>query len=110
MTFLLVMGQFVMLQVSEVFDHFGVFLGSAVFIVAAMGSVVIFLDRRSDRLYALRLHEQEVQYEARLTEQRMQYDARIEQYENLARFQQALLVRGIDIQDMTIKELGPRSR
>jgi hypothetical protein len=104
------MPELLLLQVSEVFDHFGVFLGSAVLIIGSMASVVIFLDRRSDRLYALRLHEQEVQYEARLKDQKESYEARLEDYERLAQFHQALLRRGVEIQDTTIKELGPRSR
>jgi len=98
------------MQAVELIDHFGIIVGGAVILLSVMGSVVLFLDRRSDRLYALRLHEQEVQYEARLREQKEQYEARLTALDIVAGYQRALLNRGIDLQDLTLKELGPRSR
>ena len=90
-------------------------------IVSALVSVVIFLDRRADRLYGLRLQEMEAsytrqvqqlhdQYLARLAAQEHQYEARIAEYDRLAKLHSIMLTRGLDVQDLTIKELAPRAR
>jgi hypothetical protein len=109
------------LQITELADKFGLPFAGAIIVISVMASVVIFLDRRADRLYGLRLHEMEVGYDARLRDQEtqflarlqsqeQQYEARISEYHELSKLHSLLLRRGIDIQDLTIKELAPRSR
>jgi hypothetical protein len=101
-------------QATEVADkllgQYGPALGGAFFALVVLAGVITLLYRKVDQIYALRLREQEAQYEARLAENRKNCDDRLEEYRQLIGYQQVLLSRGIEIQDTTIKELGPRSR
>jgi hypothetical protein len=102
------------MQVTDTLDKFanqyGPALGGAFLAIGIMAGVIVFLYKKIDSIYALRLQEQERQYEARLEEMKGNCQDRLNEYQQLLGYQQVLLKRGIEIQDTTIKELGPRSR
>lgn len=91
-----------------VLDRWGYALGGTIIVVSFLAGAVAFLYRKLDNIYALRLAEQEKQYEARLKDQATSYEARLGDMRTLAQFQQTFMRRGVEVQDVTIRELGSR--